>query len=285
MLDNIELKKIKLSSVTSTNDYAKALPEETLPASVSALKQTGGRGRLGRSFWSPSGKGVYLSYVFEPGFASELYPKVTAAAACCVCRVLEDFSGERLGIKWVNDIYRKGLKICGILTELVSGEAPAESGAGGLSCDRLVNGLRRDRLVIGVGVNVLPTAVPEELEGIAGSLLDAEPGRKDKGSIGAEADGLVPLLADKLAEELHCTFGADPKRTAALIGGAETLDYYRSRSLLVGREVKVWPVAPAGADCFSATVISVDENFGLVVESRDGRQRTLTACEVTLHGE
>ncbi|MBO4422670.1 MAG: biotin--[acetyl-CoA-carboxylase] ligase, partial [Clostridia bacterium] len=142
-------------TLISTNDTAKQYAREGREEGtvVIAGAQTGGRGRLGRSFFSPEG-GVYMSLILRPAFDD--YTIITPAAAAAVCRAL-----ERLGfgcrIKWVNDIYLSDKKVCGILTE-------ADVAAGWA--------------VLGIGINtVCPgDGAPE----IAGWLYDGE---ADNGSV------------------------------------------------------------------------------------------------------
>ena len=84
---------------------------------VLASQQTAGRGRLGRRFESPAGKGVYLSLVLRPSLPMTEAQAVTVSAAVAVCRAVKKLCGLELGIKWVNDLYYNGKKVCGILTE------------------------------------------------------------------------------------------------------------------------------------------------------------------------
>ena len=143
------------ASLGSTNDRAKALalsgaPEGSL---VVALTQTAGRGQQGRSFYSPAGTGAYMSLVLRPRTLTA--PEdVTIAAAVAVARAAEALSARPTQIKWVNDVYLGGKKICGILTE--GGAAPDGS----------------PWAVVGIGVNLLPPTggFPEELRDIAGAV-------------------------------------------------------------------------------------------------------------------
>ena len=116
-----------LESVDSTNNEAKrrAMGRESDGLAVVALEQTGGRGRRGRSFLSPPGKGIYLSVLLRPRCALEQVSALTAWTAVAVCDALEKLCGFRPGIKWPNDVIWEGRKLCGILTEL---ELEAESG-------------------------------------------------------------------------------------------------------------------------------------------------------------
>ena len=115
---------------------------------VVALSQTGGEGRLGRSFFSPLGAGIYMSIVLYPDL--ERLGLITGTAAVAVCEALEKF-GISPAIKWVNDIFVDGKKVCGILTEAVS------TGEG-------------THVIVGIGINLDTVDFPSELKGIATSL-------------------------------------------------------------------------------------------------------------------
>ena len=105
----------RYGELASTNDLAKELAADGAPEGtvIIAEKQSRGRGRAGHTFFSPRG-GIYMSVILRPGFPD--YMAITPAAAVAVCRAL-DMLGFDCGIKWVNDIYKDGKKVCGILTE------------------------------------------------------------------------------------------------------------------------------------------------------------------------
>lgn len=107
--------KRRFKELVSTSDTAKTAAKEGAPEGtlVIAESQSGGRGRAGHTFYSPEG-GVYMSLILRPRFTD--YTLITPAAAVAVCRALEGL-GFLCGIKWVNDIYKGGKKVCGILTE------------------------------------------------------------------------------------------------------------------------------------------------------------------------
>ena len=109
------ISKLVYKELVSTNDTAKELAEKGAPegALIVAEHQSGGRGRAGHTFYSPEG-GLYMSLVLRPRFSD--FTLITPAAAVAVCRALEGL-GFECGIKWVNDIYKDGKKVCGILTE------------------------------------------------------------------------------------------------------------------------------------------------------------------------
>lgn len=146
----IELKK----KVTSTNlimkEKAQTGAEEF--SVLIASEQTAGRGRLGRSFHSPKGTGIYMSILLVP--EKDRNPLlITVDTAVCVARVLERITGKKALIKWVNDIYINGRKVCGILAERVE-----------------------DRIVLGIGINVfLPKGgFPDDIKDRAGALFQTK---------------------------------------------------------------------------------------------------------------
>ncbi len=140
-------------SIDSTNSEARrrAASGNGAPALIIANSQTAGRGRLGRSFYSPESTGLYMTAVFEESCVIESSVLLTTAAAVSVARAIERLSGITVGIKWVNDLYLNEKKICGILCE--SFEACGK---------RFVS--------VGIGVNLCTEDFPAELSGIAGSL-------------------------------------------------------------------------------------------------------------------
>ena len=131
-----------LDQVDSTNNEIKRRAVGEVPdgLTVVAGEQTGGRGRRGRSFVSPPGKGLYLSALLKPDCPLGEVPALTAWSAVAVCDAIEELCGVRPGIKWPNDVILEGRKLCGILTEL---ELEAETAA-----------LRY--VVVGIGISARP---------------------------------------------------------------------------------------------------------------------------------
>ncbi len=123
---------------------------------VIAENQKAGRGRLGRQFYSPSHSGIYMSLLIRPDEKTDT-GLLTAYTAVAVCNALEEVSGEKFGIKWVNDILKDGKKVCGILAE-----AGVENG-------------KTEYIIVGIGINVYPPneGFPEEINNIAGSVFDS----------------------------------------------------------------------------------------------------------------
>ena len=133
----------------------------TPPYLLTADSQTAGRGRLGRSFVSPSGTGLYMSLLAVPPEGTNC-GLITILSAVAVCRAIEEMTGLQLKIKWVNDLFLRGKKVCGILAEGLGGP-----------------------VIIGIGVNLRtpPGGFPPEA-GPAGAL---------------DADAEAPALAGRIA--------------------------------------------------------------------------------------
>ena len=245
-------KLVCLPEVDSTNTRAKelALAGEPEGLVVVADCQTAGRGRMGRSFQSPRGKGVYLTALLRLELPPERLMIATALAGVAVCGAVEDVCGLSPGLKWPNDPVLNGRKLCGILTEL---SLEAETG-------------RLQYLVVGIGVNALQEAedFSPEVAAIATSLA-AELGRPVS----------RPALAAALIARL------DRLRTALVSGDTEAyLAEYRRRCVNLGKRVRL--LYPAGED--SGEAMDVDRDFGLVVRRDDGTVTTVRSGEVSVRG-
>ncbi len=146
-----KLDVIYFPSIDSTNTYCKKLIAQGREGEflVVAEEQTAGRGRQGKSFYSPAKTGVYFSLVIRPDMKLSSAVTVTSAAAVAVCRALEGLTDITPQIKWVNDVFVDGKKVCGILTEAVS---DFESGT-------------VDAVIVGIGINIKTADFPEDVEG------------------------------------------------------------------------------------------------------------------------
>ncbi len=139
-------------ALDSTNSEAKRLAAAGVErAVIVADRQTAGRGRMGRSFFSPAGTGAYFSFLYTPKAPLADAVSVTSAVAVAVMETIYKLTGQRTLIKWVNDLYLDGKKICGILCESVTVD------------DRL-------GIIVGIGINLSTSDFPAELAERAGSL-------------------------------------------------------------------------------------------------------------------
>ena len=150
--DRLEIHK----SIASTNDRAKILAKQNPEGGFVVVSdtQSSGRGQKGRSFYCKSGAGLYMSMVLNPYLPPEESMKITAYAAVATAEAIESFVKCDVKIKWVNDLYLNGRKICGILTE-----GAVENG-------------RLKYAVVGIGVNTGKLVFPSELQSIATSVFN-----------------------------------------------------------------------------------------------------------------
>lgn len=238
-----------LREVGSTNTLMKqSYAGEAGGFTLIAEQQTAGRGRLGRTFVSPPGGGLYLSVLLRPALPLGEISLLTTAAAVAVCRAVRVTCGFLPQIKWVNDVLMDGRKLCGILTE-----AAIEGETGAI-----------DYVVVGIGVNLKldRAALPDEVAAVAGALADftAAPPRR-------------AVFAAALLDALEDTVGL-------LTGGqrAMLLAEYRSLLCCIGRTVRV--IAPA--ETYEAICTGLDDDGHLLVARPDGRTEVLSSGEISI---
>ena len=230
-------------TLESTNKIAKALSCEKSEALVIAQEQTGGRGRLGRNFHSPKG-GAYFSLLLRPKLSPQKVLNITTAAAVAVCRTIEKLSDKEPVIKWVNDIFIDGKKVCGILCESA------------FSSD----GSKIDYVVLGIGANLFPpkNGFPEDIKHIAGNIFKT------------------------FDEELYLSFifqtVSEFLKIYTNLESAHFWEEYKDRSFLIGKEISFIK----NGENKTAKVLDIDRSFGLVVKYKDGSTESLTTGEVTI---
>lgn len=236
-----------LPTAPSTNALVREKANQGCPEGciIIACEQTDGRGRYGRQFFSPVDSGVYLSLLLRPtAYSPQQATCLTAAAAAAMCQAIEAVTGQQPGIKWVNDIFLHGKKVCGILTEAAVG---LETGT-------------LNYMVLGAGVNLYPPAegFPEEIQPIAGSVLERS----------------CPEAKNRLVGEFlnrFWDFYTHPEcRTY--------LEDYRSRSLAIGQNVTVLSAGRA----VSAYAYGIDDDFRLLVRYDSGKTEALSYGEIRI---
>ena len=239
---NIEVK----NTVTSTNAVLKemALKGAEEGTVLAASEQTAGRGRFARRFFSPSDSGIYMSILLRPTLSCEKAVNITTAAAVAVAESVEELTGRKTGIKWVNDVLIENRKISGILTEAAIN---VESGT-------------LDYAILGIGLNayVPDGGFPDEISGIAGAIFDE---RKS-----GQRARLAALVLEKF-------FGYYEKT-----GSADCLEAYRKRCIVPGREITVISVDGSKP----ATALEIDENYRLHIIYPDKRQEFLSSGEISI---
>lgn len=234
--------------VTSTNSLLKelAIGGEKEGKVIIAEEQTEGRGRLGRKFYSPAKTGIYMSILLRPKLMVDDSLFITTSAAVAVAEAIEEITGCEAKIKWVNDIYCHGKKVCGILTE-----AAVDFEGGGL-----------EYCIVGIGINVARPVndFPEEIKDIAGGVIEDRSYSSDLRS------RLVAAILNKFWRYYH----EFDKR--------EFIKEYRNRSFLIGKSISV----SMGDKTEMATALDIDEKARLVVKFSDGEVRALSSGEVNI---
>ncbi|MDF2928530.1 MAG: birA [Anaerospora sp.] len=229
------------TDVSSTNNEAKKLAADGCPEGtiVVAEAQTVGRGRLSRGWFSPHGKGIWLSVVLRPPFQPQQAPKCTLMAAVAVTKAIRSFCNLPCGIKWPNDILYNGRKLVGILTEM-----NAEMDA--------IN-----YIVIGIGINVNTAAdeFPPELAEIATSIF-AETG---------EEISRLQLLC-RILTELEQVY-----QQVIQHGFAPILEEWKTLSVTLGQAVNV--IGPD--EQYSGTAVDIDEDGALLVDTEVGVRKVI----------
>ena len=232
------------AEVVSTNQIAKDMANAGAPHGTILIadRQTAGKGRYDRSFFSPPG-GLYVSFILRPaqmGFAPTL---TTVFAAAQVCRTVEEITGKEPRIKWVNDVYLDGKKIGGILTEAVTDFESRSF----------------QWVVLGIGLNfrIPPEDFPRDIRDKAGSIYRPGEGDVTRNQMLAALIGSIlqtpPDNADILAE-------------------------YRARLLGLGQMITV----RGSAEKYQAVMLGVDDNGHLLVRRENGAEERISSGEIAL---
>ena len=237
------------SSVDSTNTLAKQMAKRGAPHGtvLVAKEQSGGRGRMGRSFLSPTG-GVYLSVILRPVCTPDKLMHLTCATAVAGCKAVENACGICPDIKWTNDLVVGRKKLGGILTELA------------LSADGLV-----DYAIVGIGINCCQKAddFPPELRELATSVQ----------AVTGNACSPAKLAASLIEALWEMDKGLLSQK-------AEIMDAYRKNCITLGKEISV----VRGESVSHGTALDLDEDGGLVVRFSDGSEKVVTSGEVSVRG-
>lgn len=238
-------------TVDSTNTMAKAMilkgaPEGTV---LIADRQTGGRGRLGRTFQSPANMGVYLSVILRPDCMPSDLMHLTCATGVAMCNAVESVCGFRPGVKWTNDLVWGTKKLAGILTELV-----LEPGTGKVA-----------GAVLGIGINCMQTRedFPEELRDMAASLNMAAPGRVTQNAMAAAMVRSLYEMNQMLLPEK-----------------SRLMEQYRRDCITVGRQVSL----VRGDETRHGEALDIDDDGALVVRFEDGTIQAVNSGEISVRG-
>ena len=242
---NIEIYNYK--TISSTNEVAKnlALSGAKHGTVVISEEQTAGKGRLGRSFYSPANTGIYMSIILRPNLTAMDSVLITTSSSVIICEAIKKVTGIDCQIKWINDIYLNNRKVGGILTEASTN---FESGT-------------IDYLILGIGINFNPPKddFPKELKSIASSLFN-----NDKNNINRN------MLC---AEIINNILNMIPR-----IKNYDFISEYKKRSIVLNEEIMY---INSGIS-FKAKAIDIKDDGSLVVQHDDGSIKTLNSGEVSI---
>lgn len=230
----------------STNTKAKALAQAGAPhgTCVFSKAQTQGKGRMGRSFSSPSGLGMYLSVVLRPNCPPAQLMNLTCAVGVAACEAVKQVCGLEPGLKWINDLVVGSQKLGGILCELSIAPKTGQV----------------DFAIVGIGINCLQRVedFPPELQSMATSL------RLLTGTSISPAT-LAAAMIDALSR-MPLPFG--------------NMDQYRKLCVTLGKPVQVLQADHT----YLAEAVSVDDAGALIVKTPDGQQTAVSSGEVSVRG-
>lgn len=237
-------------TIASTNTRAKEMAAAGAPQGTVLIAdaQTGGRGRMGRSFHSPAGCGIYLSVILRPGCHASQLMHLTCSTGIAACNAIESTCGIRPGIKWINDLVLGQRKLGGILTEL------------SLLPDGTV-----DWAIIGIGINCCQQAgdFPEDIRSIATSLRIASGNTVDRDLVAAAVLTELEIMSKRL-----------------LTHRQETMEAYRKDCITIGQDISII----AGDRVRHGRAVNVEEDGALTVKFPDGHLEKVNSGEVSIRG-
>ncbi len=243
---NVPLKIYFYDTVDSTNNICKVLSQSGEDSAlVIADFQTAGKGRLGRSFFSPKSTGIYMSLLLRPDFSTEQITLITTAAAVAVADAIDNVCNQNTLIKWVNDIYIKDKKVCGILCE-----------AGFSSSNNSSN-----YVVLGIGINLFApkNSFPDDIKNKAGSIF----------SNLSQCTDIKERLIEKIVKNFMEIYEKLPCK--------EYMNKYRQKSFLIGKSVAFYK----DTQRFTGIVQDINDNAEIIIKTKD-ETINLFAGEVSL---
>ena len=248
----VGIKVNALETIDSTNNEVirRASQGFTEDLVVVAGEQTAGKGRRGRSFFSPAGTGIYISFLLHPQARATDAVKLTTLAAVAEAEAIEKITGTNTAIKWVNDIWIDGKKISGILTE---GSASLEDG-------------KFDYVVVGIGINVYEPegGFPDEIKDVAGAICHDRESHEN--------------LRNRITAQLIVEFMKFYKQFPI----PSYIEEYRKRCFVIGQEVTIISPDHNKLSDEVVTVLGVDEECHLHVRHADGTESYLSSGEISI---
>lgn len=247
---------IFLKETESTNDAAESLAhrggaEGTV---IIADSQLSGRGRMGRKWSSPAGKGIWMSLILRPSIPPAQTPLITLAASLAVARALRKVANICPGIKWPNDIILDGKKVCGILTEM----------------NTEIN--RVNYIVLGIGINIGQklSDFEEEIKDKAISLTMYLQ-RNSRNFENVMRSDIIKAVIEELEELYISLLDGD---------GASIVEGWKKYSITIGRRISI----SSGDSRCAGKAVDIAPDGSLVVECEDGTIKTVSSGEISIRG-
>ena len=277
--------------IDSTNEEAKRRISDGQKEDfvLVARMQTAGKGRKGRSFYSPMDTGIYLTYTHFTDDSVEQSLKTTVATSVIARNAIKEATGLDCGIKWVNDLYLNGKKVCGILCECI-----------------LKNTYDNDKnaLIIGIGINLTTSDYPEEISDKAGSILDNSDFDYDCGTdsnfihdsdcypdsnFNSDSDCNLDLRVSNIQNSSN-NMNKDIRNdiVSYIINGLEEfflnknynyINDYRNSSLVLGKKVEL---SDASGVFSRGTVKDIRDNGELLLIDDDENEQLIDSGEISL---
>ncbi len=241
-------KLLFFSQVDSTNEelkrQARAGAENGLVCT--AEQQTAGKGRLGRSWVSPPGTGIFASVLLRPDIPPTEVPGITLAAGLAVCRAVQIVTGCQAKIKWPNDVLIDSKKLCGILTEMAA------------EADRV------DFVIVGIGINANTACFPEEIAHKATSILLETERRIDRRTLLREVLKQLEIYIDEFLTDA----------TGSIV------KEYKTECATLGRQVQVL----RGKKTLEGTAVDITDTGALIIQQQNGARIAVSAGDTTVQG-
>lgn len=237
-----------LKTVDSTNNYLKLRAQDKVIEGLVAIaeQQTEGKGRKGKSFFSPAGSSIYMSVLLKPKIKISNINLITIIAAISVVEAIYNTTKIQTSIKWVNDVMYNNKKLCGILTE-----ASIEGESGDINY-----------IVLGIGINVKKINFPDDIKNVATSLGNIT-------AIDYNRNELIGQLLNQLENNYNKLFSNNQ---------CELINSYRNYLSMLGNEINVI----LSDSTYRAKALDIDENAHLIIQLPSGEIIKINCGEISI---
>lgn len=237
-----------LKTVDSTNNYLKLRAQDKVIEGLVAIaeQQTEGKGRKGKSFFSPAGSSIYMSVLLKPKIKISNINLITIIAAISVVEAIYNTTKIQTSIKWVNDVMYNNKKLCGILTE-----ASIEGESGDINY-----------IVLGIGINVKKINFPDDIKNVATSLGNIT-------AIDYNRNELIGQLLNQLENNYNKLFSNNQ---------CELINSYRNYLSMLGNEINVI----LSDSTYRAKALDIDENAHLIIQLPSGEITKINCGEISI---